>query len=238
LTEKLLEEGGWADLYRLAEELRYELDDMLIIVEAAELLGFVKVAEGDITLTPLGKAFAEASIQARKEIVAGRLLRLPIIRWIYETLHADDDGRVSADYFREQLQLDFTLEEAERQLDMPSTGAVMPSSLPTTKTPTSSSSKRSRPQRWIKSQQELRDWWRAHTSLNYGSIRSLAIKEGGMSHKSAKMRRTRLYILSHCNPKGFSLHRGRKVCSGRGKSPAHDAFTRLLPTHPFDTEAL
>jgi NitT/TauT family transport system ATP-binding protein len=66
----------------------------------------------------LGKAFAEASIQARKEIVAGRLLRLPIIRWIYETLHADDDGRVSADYFREQLQLDFTLEEAERQLDI------------------------------------------------------------------------------------------------------------------------
>ncbi len=118
LTEKLLEEGGWADLYRLAEELRYELDDLLTIVEAAELLGFVKVAEGDITLTPLGEAFAEASILARKEIVAGRILRLPIIRWIYETLHADDDGRVSADYFREQLQLDFTPEEAERQLDI------------------------------------------------------------------------------------------------------------------------
>jgi len=36
-------------------------------------------------LTSLGQTYADASILARKEIMAGRVLRLPVISWIYET---------------------------------------------------------------------------------------------------------------------------------------------------------
>jgi NitT/TauT family transport system ATP-binding protein len=143
LTEKLLEEGGWADLYRLAEELRYELDDMLTIVEAAELLGFVKVAEGDITLTPLGEAFAEASILARKEIVAGRLLRLPFTPTTMDGSARTTSGSSSSwTSLRRRRSASWT---------SPSTGAVTPSSSPTMRTRMSSSWRRSRPRRWIKS---------------------------------------------------------------------------------------
>jgi len=39
LLEKVKEEGERADLYRLTEDLQLELDDVLPIVEAAELLG-------------------------------------------------------------------------------------------------------------------------------------------------------------------------------------------------------
>jgi NitT/TauT family transport system ATP-binding protein len=116
LMDKLNEEGGRADLYRLADELHLELDDLLPIVEAAELLGFAHVQQGDITLTPLGQTFADASILARKEIVAGRILRQPTIRWIYETLQADDDRRVAEDYFLDKLRADFG-DDAGAQLD-------------------------------------------------------------------------------------------------------------------------
>ena len=93
-----------------------ELDDVLPVVEAAELLGFATVDQGDIVLTPLGQTHADASILARKEIMAGRVLRLPVIGWIYETLQADDDGRVAEEYFAERLQSDFG-EYAGEQLD-------------------------------------------------------------------------------------------------------------------------
>ncbi len=116
LMEKLSGDGGRADLYRLAEELNLELDDLLPIVEAAELLGFAQVAQGDISVSPLGQAFADASILARKEITAGRVLRHPTIRWIYETLQRDDNQRLPEEFFLEKLQADFG-DYAATQLD-------------------------------------------------------------------------------------------------------------------------
>src|SRR3989442_7102447 len=77
-----------ADIYKLATELKVELDLLLPLTEAAELLGFATVAQGDITLTPLGKTFAEASILARKEIFATRIRRLPIFQWLLAMLQA------------------------------------------------------------------------------------------------------------------------------------------------------
>ncbi len=116
LLERLNSDNGQADLYRLAHELNLELDDLLPIMEAAELLGFAHVAAGDINVTPLGQTFAEASILARKEITASRLLRQPTIRWIYETLQNDDNQRVAEEYFLDKLQQDFG-DYAATQLD-------------------------------------------------------------------------------------------------------------------------
>ena len=116
LMEKVREEGGRVDLHRLAGELHLELDDLLPVVEGAELLGFAQVDAGDIVLTTLGQAFADASITARKEIIAGRILRHPTLRWIYETLQQDDDRRVAASYFLERLQAEFG-DDAPQQLD-------------------------------------------------------------------------------------------------------------------------
>ncbi len=117
LLEKLVEEGGRVDLARMGGDLVLELDDLLPIVEAAELLGFAAVEEGDLLLSPLGRAYAEATILARKAILAGRVLRLPIIAWIYETLQNDDNRRVARDYFEDKLRADFG-DRAAQQLDV------------------------------------------------------------------------------------------------------------------------
>jgi NitT/TauT family transport system ATP-binding protein len=107
LFEKLAAEGGRTDISRFVPELQMELDDFLPIVEAGEVLGFITVQEGDLLLTPLGRAYADASVLGRKEIFAGRVLRLPVISWIYETLLQDDNRRVAKEYFLEKLEPDF-----------------------------------------------------------------------------------------------------------------------------------
>lgn len=117
LGEQLQEEGGRADLFRFGDNLKLELDDLLPVVEAGELLGFLAVREGDLELTPLGQAYVDASILARKEMLAGRVLRLPLISWIYEMLLQDDDGRIDSDVIRERLQSDFG-DLAEEQLQI------------------------------------------------------------------------------------------------------------------------
>lgn len=116
LLEKLSSEGGRADIYRFAADVAMELDDLLPVVEAGELLGFVNVQEGDLQLTALGGAYAEASVLGRKEMFAGRVLRLPVISWIYETLQQDDNQRVSKEFFLDKLQPDFH-DRTEKQLE-------------------------------------------------------------------------------------------------------------------------
>ena len=116
LLEKLAAENGRADMYKLVGDIAMELDDFLPIVEAGELLAFINVQEGDLLLTPLGRAYADASVLGRKEMFAGRVLRLPIISWIYETLQQDEDLRVAKEYFMDKLQPDFH-DRTERQLE-------------------------------------------------------------------------------------------------------------------------
>ncbi|HVW87726.1 MAG TPA: ATP-binding cassette domain-containing protein, partial [Bryobacteraceae bacterium] len=48
LLELLPPEGGRTDLYRLADDLSLELDDLLPVVEAGAMLGFLIVKEGEV----------------------------------------------------------------------------------------------------------------------------------------------------------------------------------------------
>jgi NitT/TauT family transport system ATP-binding protein len=107
-----------ADIYQLAEDFKVELNALLPLTEAAELLGFATIAQGDITLTPLGETFAEASIQARKEIFATRIRRLPLFTWLVAMLQAADTHRLEKDVLTTALELDFPAEEAARQVEV------------------------------------------------------------------------------------------------------------------------
>lgn len=115
---ELLDElpGNRADIYQLADDLRADSDLILRLVEAAELLGFATIAQGDVTLTPLGETFAEARILARKEIFGTRIRRLPLFRWLLSLLRAAEAQRLKADVVRAALEFDLPAEEAARQL--------------------------------------------------------------------------------------------------------------------------
>lgn len=118
LLEHLSEqEKGHADIYRLPERLGVDSDELLRLIEAAELLGFVHVSQGDVALTPLGDTFADASILARKNIFAVRIRRLPIFKWLITLLRASEGRSLGWDVVRAALELEFPPDEAERQLD-------------------------------------------------------------------------------------------------------------------------
>src|SRR5579862_6571286 len=68
LLEFIIDFGGHIDVYRLADELAFEIDDLLPIVDAAQLLGFLTVEEGDVAITAAGREYAESEILKQKEL--------------------------------------------------------------------------------------------------------------------------------------------------------------------------
>jgi len=108
---------GSIDIYRLADELSIDSDHLLRLTEAAELLQFSTINKGDITITPLGETFAEASILARKEIFATRIRHVPIIKWLINLINASEKHSIKWNVVQTALELDFPPEEAEKQLE-------------------------------------------------------------------------------------------------------------------------
>jgi NitT/TauT family transport system ATP-binding protein len=116
LVEILADRGGADDLYHLAEELVMELDDLLPIVEAATLLGFAEVAEGDARLTAAGRAFAEAGIEQRKQIFReASLERVSLLLHMQSALRSKADHALPAEFFRDILDERFDAQQAEQQ---------------------------------------------------------------------------------------------------------------------------
>ncbi|HNS07646.1 MAG TPA: nitrate/sulfonate/bicarbonate ABC transporter ATP-binding protein [Anaerolineaceae bacterium] len=119
LLENLAEGGNQKhDIYLLEDKLGITSDQLLKLTEAAELLGFSSIAKGDIELTALGQAFADASILARKEIFASCVRRIPLMRWLLSMLHSAEDRRLKIEVILTALSLDFSTEEAEKQIEV------------------------------------------------------------------------------------------------------------------------
>jgi len=114
---ELLEDRPKADLYRLGQELQLEVDDILPIVEASKLMNFVELAEGDISLTPVGKEFIAGGIDERKEIVRTQLLEhIRLVQQIYRLIQAKRNQRIPEELILDILESHFSPAEAERQL--------------------------------------------------------------------------------------------------------------------------
>jgi NitT/TauT family transport system ATP-binding protein len=79
LLEILEDSGGREDLYRLAEESGMNVDDVLPIIEAASLLGFAGLHEGDVAITSEGRSFVDADIQTRKLLFRDAALKNVVI---------------------------------------------------------------------------------------------------------------------------------------------------------------
>jgi NitT/TauT family transport system ATP-binding protein len=118
LLELILEQPeGRVDLPRLAQHLQLQVDDLLPILDAAVLLGFAAVAQGDVTVTPTGRAFAEADILISKDLFRQAVLaHAPLIASMYQTLREKRDGTMRVAFFLDLLDEHYPREEAERQL--------------------------------------------------------------------------------------------------------------------------
>ncbi|WP_446743593.1 ABC transporter ATP-binding protein [Silvibacterium acidisoli] len=110
--------GGRADIYKLADELAFEIDDLLPIVDAATLLGFLQVEEGDVLITEDGREFAESEILKQKELFRKAALdHVLLLRQIARALNNKSDHTIPEEFFLDMLDEQFSEEETQRQLE-------------------------------------------------------------------------------------------------------------------------
>ena len=118
LLEIVHERGGKEDLPQLAEGLRLELDDLLPTTDAAALLGFATVGQGDVITTETGEDFATADVHRSHQIFREQLLKsVPFVSTVIQAIDEKRDGRVHKEYFLDMLEEHFTASEAEEQFE-------------------------------------------------------------------------------------------------------------------------
>ncbi len=118
LLELLIDHNGKDDIYRLADDLAFEIDDLLPIVDAARLLGFITVNEGDAEITPIGTEFANSEILHQKEVFRKAAIEnVLLLRQIVRAVETKSDGSVSEEFFHDVLDEQFSEEETLRQLE-------------------------------------------------------------------------------------------------------------------------
>ena len=118
LVELLNDRGGEEDIYHVADELRLEVDDLLPILEAPQMLGSRRRKKGTWRSRRPGKAFAEADISTRKDLFRdAALAHVSLLQQI--ALRAAQEIRPSMplEFFRDLLDEKFSQEEVEQQID-------------------------------------------------------------------------------------------------------------------------
>lgn len=118
-VELIADLGGKADLFKIGRELYMDLEDLLPIVEASELIGLTNYKQGDIELTKDGENFVEADLLKKKEIFREKVLEnVFLIKQIVRILRSKQNKRISEDFFLDILERRLTKSEAEKQLDI------------------------------------------------------------------------------------------------------------------------
>ena len=102
----------------LADELVLELDDLLPILDAGELLELMAVDGARLGLSPVGRALAEASEEEQQRLLRSQLLlHVPLVRRLQEALEASPKAEVEGDFVLDLLSEQFTQLEAEAMFE-------------------------------------------------------------------------------------------------------------------------
>jgi NitT/TauT family transport system ATP-binding protein len=110
--------GGREDLHDLARDLPMEADALLPLVDAANLLDLVDLAQGDVVLTAEGRRFAEANPQERRKLFRQQALaNVELLRQIVTQLEATPDHRLKEGIILDVLEQSFSPKEARGKLN-------------------------------------------------------------------------------------------------------------------------
>ncbi|MCR4398655.1 MAG: AAA-associated domain-containing protein [Firmicutes bacterium] len=87
--------GGRDDVFRAATALQMELDDILPVIEAAAVLGLIKVEKGDAWVTEEGRRFLDSDINQRKRMICLRLEEIGLFKELVGILRSRKNARIS-----------------------------------------------------------------------------------------------------------------------------------------------
>lgn len=121
MLELLTEEpfNGRADLPKLAEDTELTDKELLEVLRALALLGFVQLAHGDVVITELGRSYVAANKAERQAIFSTQLLEnIPLVAYIRHGLEQDQSGDLPEILFLKLLRFTLNESEAERALSI------------------------------------------------------------------------------------------------------------------------
>ncbi len=114
----LVPEQEGISVAELADELVLELDDLLPILDAGELLELMAVDGARLGLSSVGRALAEASEEEQQRLLRSQLLlHVPLVRRLQEALGASAKAEVEGDFVLDLLSEQFTQPEAEAMFE-------------------------------------------------------------------------------------------------------------------------
>ena len=116
LLEVLDDAGGRYDIFRLAREVNFEFGEILKVIKAAEMLGFVETPGADVVLTAVGGKLLKARVNARKTLLKEQLKKLPIFRSVVDALERSEERRADQYAFLEIFALHLPAEDSESLL--------------------------------------------------------------------------------------------------------------------------
>jgi NitT/TauT family transport system ATP-binding protein len=109
--------GGKADLPDIASDLQMEVDELFPVAEALQLLRLGELEGGDIKLTHMGKRFADAELNERKEIFSRALMsQVPLAALIRRVLDERTSHTAPRRRFIDELEDHMTEDAAEETL--------------------------------------------------------------------------------------------------------------------------
>jgi NitT/TauT family transport system ATP-binding protein len=109
--------SGKADLPDIASDLQLEVDELFPVAEALQILRLGELEGGDIRLTHMGKRFAEADLNERKEIFSRALMsQVPLAAHIRRVLDERASHTAPRRRFIDELEDHMTEDAAEETL--------------------------------------------------------------------------------------------------------------------------
>jgi len=95
-----------------------EVDDLLPLIQAIDMLNLGNIESGDVYLSEAGIRFAEAGVLEEKVVFREQAVEhVQLIRRILDSLKKSGNGRLRWETIDRELQQYFSEDEAERQLD-------------------------------------------------------------------------------------------------------------------------
>jgi NitT/TauT family transport system ATP-binding protein len=109
--------SGKADLPDIARDLQLEVDELFPVAEALQMMRLGELEGGDIKLTHMGKRFAEAELNERKEIFSRALMgQVPLAAHIRRVLDERTSHTAPKRRFLDELEDYMTEDAAEETL--------------------------------------------------------------------------------------------------------------------------
>jgi NitT/TauT family transport system ATP-binding protein len=103
LLETIDSQGGKANIFDLAQNIRKDFGQTLYLVKAAELLNFVDTPKQEVELTEVGKKFADSDINVRKRVLHERFGELRIVQEVTQLLKQSGTLRLPVELVSQKI---------------------------------------------------------------------------------------------------------------------------------------